>query len=114
MISNTYNRYLWLLNTLLQYKRLSFAEIQNKWEVSYLSEGKSLSLRTFHVHRIAVEEMFQISIECDTSDGYKYYIEDTDSLSEDRARKWLLNLFNVSNVVSEGKMLSNRLCRFSI
>ena len=109
MISNTYNRYLWLLNTLLQYKRLTFDEIRNKWEASYMSEGKTLSLRTFHMHRHAVEEMFQVSVECDISDGYKYYIEDADSIAEDRARKWLLNSFNVSNMVSEGKMLKDRI-----
>lgn len=109
MISNTYNRYLWLLNTLLQYKRLTFDEIRNKWEASYMSEGKTISLRTFHMHRHAVEEMFQVSVECDISDGYKYYIEDADSIAEDRARKWLLNSFNVSNMVSEGKMLKNRI-----
>ena len=109
MISNTYNRYLWLLNTLLRYKSLTFDEIRSKWESSSLNDGKTLSLRTFHMHRVAVEEMFQVSIECDTKNGYKYYIEDAGTVAEDRARKWLLNSFNVSNMVSEGKLLTNRI-----
>jgi hypothetical protein len=66
------SKHLWLLNTLLQYKRLSFEEIQRKWEDSYLSEGKSLNLRTFHKYRTDLEEIFEVIISCDKSDGYKY------------------------------------------
>lgn len=109
MVSNTYNRYLWLLNTLLQYKRLTFEEIKSKWENSYLSDGGTLTLRTFHLHRNAVEEMFDINIECDKNDGYKYYIERDSEQKRNKAMLWLLNSFNVSNVVEEGRQLNNRI-----
>lgn len=42
MISKTFNRYIWLLNTLLQYKRLTFEEISNKWKESCIGDGLSL------------------------------------------------------------------------
>ena len=29
---NYYNRYVWLMNTLLQAKRISFEEISSRWE----------------------------------------------------------------------------------
>lgn len=109
MISNTYNRYLWLLNTLLIYKRITFKEIKEKWKKSYLYEGQPLSLRTFHSHRKAIEEMFQVSIECDTSNGYKYYVDDAEILDHDKARKWLLSAFNVGSIISEGKSLRDRI-----
>lgn len=109
MISNTYNRYLWLLNTLLQYKRITFQELKNKWENSYFSDGTRFSRRTFHVHRIAVEQMFKVSIECDRSDGYKYYIVSDSTLQRDTARKWLLNSFNVYNMVAEAQDMNDRI-----
>lgn len=109
MLSNTYNRYLWLLNTLLVNKRMTFEEISNKWEESCLFDGKPLSIRTFHVHRNAVEEMFQVSIECDASDGYKYYVSDSDFLRSDNSRQWLLNSFNVDCMIHGGKAVKDRI-----
>lgn len=67
MISATYRRYIWLLKTLLQNKRMTFDEISQAWESSYLSDGHPLLKRTFHLHRKAVAEMFSVYIECDPS-----------------------------------------------
>lgn len=109
MISKTYNRYLWLLNTLLQYKKLSLKQLQRKWENSSVNDGSDLSRRTFFEHKNAVEEMFQVNIECDSSDGYKYYISDESEFRQDNARKWLLNTFNVSSMVGEAKDMHKRI-----
>lgn len=109
MISTTFNRYIWLVNTLIQAGRLTFEEISRKWERSSLGEGKPLPIRTFHDHRKAVEELFQINIECDKSDGHKYYIEDLSSLREDKTRQWLLNSFSTANLITEGKQMKDRI-----
>lgn len=73
MISKTFNRYIWLLNTLLQQRRMTFEEISYRWKDCYLGDGKPLALRTFHMHREAVSELFGVEIKCDTS-TYEYYI----------------------------------------
>ena len=109
MISTTFNRYIWLVNTLIQSGRLTFEEISRKWERSSLSEGKTLPLRTFHEHRKAVEELFQIDILCDTSDGYKYYIENLSALRENKTRQWLLNSFSTINLIAEGRQMRDRI-----
>lgn len=109
MISTTFNRYIWLVNTLIQAGRLTFEEISRKWERSSLGEGKPLPIRTFHDHRKAVEELFQINIECDKSGGHKYYIEDLSSLREDKTRQWLLNSFSTANLITEGKQMKDRI-----
>ena len=109
MKSDTDKRYLWLLNTLLINGRLTFEQIAEKWEKSYLYEGKPLSLRTFHVHRNAVEDIFQISIKCDHHDGYRYFVEDTASIEGDKTRRWMLNSFNVNNLVNERQQLHDRI-----
>ena len=109
MISTTFNRYIWLVNTLIQAGRLTYEEISHKWEHSSLGDGNPLPLRTFHMHRRAVEELFQIDILCDASDGYRYYIEDLSSLRKDKTRQWLLNSFSTAHLVTEGKQLKERI-----
>lgn len=109
MISNTYNRYLWLLNTLLVLKKLSFDDINKKWQESYLNDGTELSLRTFHAHRKAIEEMFGINIKCEKTADYRYYISNSSDLEKDKARSWVINSFNVTNLVNQGQSMKDRI-----
>ena len=109
MISKTFNRYIWLLNTLLQHKQLSFEEINALWMKSTLGNGAPLPLRTFHQHKNAVEELFGIEIKCNASDGYKYFISSPDTLKNDSIRKWLLNSFTLSNMITAGHNMKERI-----
>ena len=108
MISKTFNRYIWLLNTLLQQKRLTFEEISNRWRDSYLGDGKPLALRTFHVHRDAIAELFGVEVKCDTS-TYEYYLSSPGELRSDRTRQWLLNSFTISNMIEAGHNMKDRI-----
>lgn len=108
MISKTFNRYIWLLNTLLQQKKLTFEEISKRWVDSHLGDGKPLALRTFHVHREAIAELFGVQVKCDSS-TYKYYIASPEQLREDKTRQWLLNSFTLSNMVEAGHNMKNRI-----
>ena len=109
MISKTFNRYIWLLNTLLQHKQLSFEEINALWKESCLGYGTPLPLRTFHQHKNAVEELFGIEIKCNPSNGYKYYISTPGTLKNDSIRKWLLNSFTLSNMIRAGHNMKERI-----
>ncbi|MBP3409043.1 MAG: WYL domain-containing protein [Bacteroidaceae bacterium] len=109
MISRTFNRYIWLLNTLLQEKQMTFEEISRRWQLSNIGDGSSIPLRTFHQHRTAVEELFGIEIKCNTSNGYKYYIANPEVLKNDKTRKWLLNSFNLSNMITAGHNMKDRI-----
>ena len=109
MISKTFNRYIWLLNTLLQHKQLSFEEINELWKENCLGDGTPLPLRTFHQHKNAVEELFGIEIKCNPSNGYKYYISTPDTLKNDSIRKWLLNSFTLSNMITAGHNMKERI-----
>ena len=106
---STLNRYIWLLNTLIQAGRLTYQEINQRWQRSSLSGGQPLPLRTFHMHRNAVEELFQINISCDASDGYTYYIEGLSELRTDKLRQWLLNAFSVSEMMMESQWIRERI-----
>ncbi len=108
MISKTFNRYIWLLNTLLQHGRLTFEDINNRWRNSCLNDGKSFALRTFHVHRNAIEELFGVEIKCDAS-TYEYYVSSPETLRNDKTRQWLLNSFTLSNMIEAGHNMKDRI-----
>ena len=109
MISKTFNRYIWLLNLLLQEKQMTFDEISKRWKECNMGDNKPLPLRTFHQHRSAVEELFGVEIKCNPSNGYKYAITNPEVLRNDKTRKWLLNSFNLSNMIIAGHNMRDRI-----
>ena len=109
MISKTFNRYIWLLDVLLREKQMTFDEISKRWQESNMGDNKPLPLRTFHQHRSAVEELFGVEIKCNPSNGYKYAITNPEVLRNDRIRKWLLNSFNLSNMIIAGHNMKDRI-----
>ncbi len=109
MVSKTFNRYIWLLNILLQKKKLTFEEISNLWKISSIGDGEPMPLRTFHQHRKAVEELFGVEIKCNPSNGYHYSIDDPMKMRNDRTRQWLLNSFSLSNMITAGHNMNGRI-----
>ena len=108
-MNRSIKRQLWLLNTLLRYKKLSFKELQSKWKDSYLNDDDSeLSLRTFHDHKDAIEEMFPVQIKCDSKDGYRYYVVKDSPKEQDCMLEWMLNSFNVAEIVGDAKKMHDR------
>lgn len=104
-----FSRCVWLLETIHRAGKITFEEINARWLRSELSGGETLSLRTFHHHRDAIEELFDINIECIKRGGYCYYIEDTEELEKGCVRKWLLNSFAVDNLIVESRKLKSRI-----
>ncbi len=109
MISKTFNRYIWLLNILMQRKKMTFEEISEEWQKSCFGDSSKMSLRTFHQHRKAIEELFGVEIKCNLSDGYHYYVSNPEKIHRDKTRKWLLNSFSLSNLVSAGHNMNGRI-----
>ena len=108
MASNTVKRYVWLLNTLMQRKSLTFKEICDLWDRSSLNDGKALALRTFHQHREAIAELFGVEIVCDTN-TYKYSIASPEELKNNSAQQWLFNSFAISNTIEAGRNMKDRI-----
>ena len=114
MAKNLLNKYVWLVETIYKAKRITFEEINARWQNSDLSEGEELPLRTFHKWRIAVEELFGLIIDCDRRGGYHYYIDNADDLKNGSLRSWLLNTISVSNLLIENQSLKDRILLESI
>jgi hypothetical protein len=108
MASNLFNRYIWLVDTIYRSGKITFDELNQKWLRNDLSGGKMIPLRTFHNHRIAIEEMFDINIECDKS-TYDYFIDNVEDMQRGGVRSWLLNTFAVNNLINESHKLKSRI-----
>ena len=105
-----FNRYVWLVDTIYRAGRISFEEINERWQRSSLNEtGEELPLKTFHNHKNAIQQMFDINIECDRRDGYLYYIEHAEDMERGGVRTWLLNTFAVNHLINESHHLKRRI-----
>lgn len=108
MAQNLFNRYVWLVSMLYRNKRMTLKEINERWIHTDYSDGMPIPRRTFHNHREKIQEFFDINIECDRGTS-EYYIEDSDSISEDKIRSWLLSSFSVGNMMNEQHRLHDRI-----
>ena len=109
MAKDLFNKYVWLVNTIYRAKKITFKEINERWSHSDMSGGMNLPLRTFNNHLEAIQDLFDINIECDRRGGYHYYIEDVDDLEKEGVRNWLLNAFATSNLINESRKLNHRI-----
>lgn len=109
MAKDLFNRYIWLVDTIYRAGKITFEEINERWLRNEMSEGEEIPLRTFHNHRKAIEEMFDINIECNKKGGYYYYIENADDMERGGVRNWLLNTFAVNNLINESHKLKQRI-----
>ena len=94
MISKTYYRYIWLLDTLLNSSPLTIDEINMLWDDCPLSNGP-IPLRTFHEQRKGIKEMFGVEIVCDRSHGNVYYVKNPEVLEKQKVAKWLLHKYSI-------------------
>ena len=111
MPANQFGRYVWLVDTLRHYKHLSYKEINDKWQKSGLSygDGDDLPLRTFHNHRKAIQDIFNIIIELDPDvKGYKYHIMNPRELEGDNFRSWLIDSYATLNQIQADSKLKDR------
>ena len=104
-----FKEYIWLVNTIYRAKRISLAEINDKWMRTEMSEGMPLSRTTFNRHKDAIEDIFGIYIDCDRKDGYRYYIDNEEVLRENSVQNWMLSTLTVNNLISESMTIQNRI-----
>ena len=109
-----FKEYIWLVNTIYQAGNITFNDINKKWLKTEMSGGVELARSTFNRHKIAVEDIFGINIECDRSNGYKYYIGNAEVLREDTVQNWMLSTLSVNNIISESLCLHSRILLESI
>ena len=102
MVSELIGKYIWLIQTLTAAggRGLTFKELDEKYSRRF---GQTYSRRTFNNHRLAVEDLFGVDIDCDRRIN-RYCIPFSDEvLDNDDSIGWLINTFTVNNLLSLGK-----------
>lgn len=106
MAKNLLNRYIWLIDTIRRYGRISRKELNECWARSPYSNGEfEIPRRTFFNYRQNIEQLFSITIECDKS-TYEYYLVDH---QQGRMSDWLLDSFATSNVLQGSREVASRI-----
>lgn len=104
-----FQQYIWLVNTIHKYQKLTLDEINRHWLDSDMSEGLPIARSTFNRHRDAILDMFGVIIECDKKDGFRYYIYNEEVLEEDTIQNWMLSTLSVNSILSESKGVYDRI-----
>ena len=108
MARNLINRYVWLVDTIGRYGRITLKDLNDAWLRSDVSDGKPLARRTFFHYRDGVEEMFDINIQCDKS-TFEYYIDDTGGENNKALLSWLVDSVSMSGMLSNAHDISGRI-----
>ena len=96
-MDNRVKFYSWLID-LLDRKHLTFEEIADEWKEARANQNNDvLDKRTFHRYRDNIQSQFGISVECDKSDGYRYYVK-RDPVENDDVTEWMLSSMRLASL----------------
>ena len=109
-----FKEYIWLIETIYEAGKISFAEINEKWCRTEESGGVKFARTTFNRHRDAILDMFGVIIECDRKDGFRYYIYNKEVLNDDSVANWLFSTLSVGNMLDENVGVQDRILLESI
>lgn len=109
MAKDSFKRYIWLLDTIQRFGRITLKDLKAKWENSSVNdEGKPLAERTFANYRANIEQIFNIEIKCDRATN-EYFIDNEYDLNGNSIRDWMLNSLSLRNLLNESVGLHERL-----
>ena len=109
MAKDSFKRYIWLLDTIQRFGRITLKDLKAKWEKSSVNdEGKPLAERTFANYRANIEQIFNIEIKCDRATN-EYFIDNEYDLNGNSIRDWMLNSLSLRNLLNESVGLHERL-----
>lgn len=106
MARNLLNKYLWILETIERYGRISRHELDRLWRESGVSGGEPLPRRTFYNYRNGIGELFGITIGYNAS-TFEYFIENAEDTGE--LAGWLVNSMSINGMLSDAGSIADRI-----
>ena len=103
-----FHQYIWIINTLRAYRKLTLEELNQKWQDDGVANGNPLQRSSFNRHRDAIQDMFGIIIDCEPR-TYKYYISNQEVLSDDSIESWLFSTLTVHGMLADSAAVKDRL-----
>ena len=96
-MDNRVKFYSWLIG-LLDSAHLTFEEIADEWkEARGNQDNDVLDKRTFHRYRENIRSQFGITVECNKSDGYRYYLK-RDPVDNDDVTVWMQSSLRLASL----------------
>ena len=96
-MDNRVKFYSWLIG-LLDGAHLTFEEIADEWKEARGNQNKDvLDKRTFHRYRENIRSQFGITVECNKSDGYRYYLK-RDPVDNDDVTVWMQSSLRLASL----------------
>ena len=96
-MDNRVKFYSWLIG-LLDSAHLTFEEIADEWKEARVNQDSDvLDKRTFHRYRENIQSQFGITVECNKSDGYRYYLK-RDPVDDDDVTEWMLSSLRLASL----------------
>ena len=103
-----FNQYIWIINTLRAYHKMTFEELNQKWQDDDVADGNPLQRSSFNRHRDAILDMFGLIIDCEPK-TYKYYISNKEVLGDDSIERWLFSTLTVHGVLADSASIQERI-----
>lgn len=109
MVRDLINRYVWFVETIERYGRITRAELNRQWSKSRFSEnGEGMPRRTFYNYRQGIEETFNIKILFDPG-TYEYYIDSENDTPDSHRNKWLLETMSMNGILGDTEDINSRI-----
>lgn len=106
MARDLLNRYIWIVDTIRRYGRISRRELNELWARTPYAEGElEIPRRTFFNYRQAIEDLFAIRIGCDTA-TYEYFLDTPD---RPYLTDWLLNASVTSSILKNSQDIADKI-----
>lgn len=96
-MNNRTKFYCWLIGR-LERQKMTLKEISDAWENAASNiDHERLSTRTFHRYRDEIASDFGLTIQCDKSNGYRYYIRRDPYISSE-ITDWMLSALRIASL----------------
>lgn len=103
-----FKQYIWLTDVIYRAGRITYQEINRRWTKTDLSQNQPMNRATFTRYKNAIEELFNLNIECDRKTN-EYYIENKEILKNNTLQYWILDSLSVSNTLMESLSMNERI-----
>ena len=103
-----FHQYIWIINTLRAYGKLTLEELNQKWIAYRVADGNPLQRSSFNRHRDAIQDMFGIVIDCEQR-TYKYFISNKEVIDDDSIESWLFSTLTVHGMLADSAAVKERL-----
>ena len=107
--ADLFKQYIWLTDTIYRAGKITLQELNELWLKTDMSGGIPMTRFYFNRHRIAIEDIFGINIECHRKGGYEYCIENEEVLRGNTLQRWMLDALSMGNILAGSTSLKEHI-----